>query len=253
MSRRGRLIVFLIGAVGLALMWAAASIRLPGPADLRDRYLRGLDGRTFAERNITDVVSAVNFDYRAFDTVGEEFILFASVMGSLALLKQAVEKKRRPLIDALSPSRDVGPSDAVKLWLMLSVGPTIAFGIYVITHGQLTPGGGFQGGVVLASAAFVIYLGYDFPTFKRIMSHDMLDIVKACGAGGFVLIGLIALIYGLPYLTNTLPLGKSHELTSGGTIPLISGAVGLEVTAGFVLLMYAFLQETLNIEEDHAD
>ncbi len=61
---------------------------------------------------------------------------------------------------------------------------------------------------------------------------------------------MLAWCWGKPFLTNTLPLGKATELTSGGTIPIISAAVGLEVTAGFVLLLYAFLQELLTVEKD---
>lgn len=249
MSHHLRLTIFLAGAVGLALLWLVAFIRLPGPGDLRDRYLLAMTARTFAERNITDVVSAVNFDYRGFDTVGEEFILFASVMGSLVLLRQAEEKKTRHLPDAVTPGRDVGPSDAMRLWILAMVGPKIAFGIYIVIHGQLSPGGGFQGGVILASAALIIYLGHNFDTFKRIMTHPLIEISEAVGAAGFVVIGMMAWFYGNPFLTNVLPMGKSHELTSGGTIPWISGAVGIEVTAGFVLLLYAFLQETLTVEE----
>jgi multicomponent Na+:H+ antiporter subunit B len=251
LTKRARLTLFFLGAAGLAAMWAAALVRLPGPADLRDRYLRAITSRTFAERNITDAVTAVNFDYRGFDTVGEEFILFVSVMGSLVLLRQADEKKTRQLADAITHGRDVGPSDAMRLWILAMIGPKIAFGIYIVIHGQLTPGGGFQGGVILASAAMIIYLGYNFETFKRIMTHPMVEIAEAAGAAGFVMIGMIAWFWGQPFLTNTLPLGKANELTSGGTIPLISGTVGIEVTAGFVLLLYAFLQETLTIEEEH--
>ena len=93
--------------------------------------------RTFPERNVTDIVTAVNFDYRGFDTVGEEFILFASVLGSTpTLLRQADEKKTKPLCDVLSPGRDIGPSDAMRLWILAMVGPKIAFGIYIVIHGR---------------------------------------------------------------------------------------------------------------------
>jgi multicomponent Na+:H+ antiporter subunit B len=248
MNHTARIVVFLIGAAGLALLWSAALVRLPGPADLRDRYLIAITSRTFAERNITDAVSGVNFDYRGFDTVGEEFILFASVLGSLVLLRQPEEKKVRSLTDAISQNRAVGPSDAMRLWIMMMIGPKLAFGIYVVLHGQLTPGGGFQGGVILASVALIIYLGHDFRTFKRIMTYPLIEIAEAVGAAGFVLVGTLAWWQGKPFLTNVLPLGKAGELSSGGTIPLISGAVGIEVAAGFVLLLYAFLQETLTLE-----
>jgi multicomponent Na+:H+ antiporter subunit B len=137
----------------------------------------------------------------------------------------------------------------MRLWILAMVGPKIAFGVYIVLHGQLSPGGGFQGGVILASAALIIYLGHNFETFKRIMTHPLVEIAEATGAAAFVLIGMLAWFWGKPFLTNILPLGKATELSSGGTIPLISATVGIEVTAGFVLLLYAFLQEMLTVEE----
>jgi multicomponent Na+:H+ antiporter subunit B len=247
MSGRVRIIVFLIGAAALAALWIPAFVNLPGPRELRDRYLLAMTERTFPERNITDVVSAVNFDYRGLDTIGEEFILFASVIGATVLLRQAEEKKLL-LRDAIAPLRDVAPTDAMRLWILAMVAPKIAFGLYIVTHGQLSPGGGFQGGVILATAALIIYLGNGFETFKRIMTHTMVEVAEALGAAGFIIVGMIAWFWGKPFLTNTLPLGKTAQLTSGGTIPLISAAVGLEVTAGFVILIYALLQETLTVE-----
>jgi multicomponent Na+:H+ antiporter subunit B len=248
-TQRLRILVFLIGAGGMAALWAPAFFNLPGPRELRDRYLLAMTERTFPERNITDVVTAVNFDYRGFDTIGEEFILFTSVVGAIVLLRQAREKHMH-LRDAITPLRDVAPTDAMRLWILAMVGPKIAFGLYIVAHGQLSPGGGFQGGVILATAALIIYLGGGFEVFKRVMTHPMIEIAEATGAAGFILIGMLAWFWGKPFLTNTLPLGKTGELTSGGTIALISATVGIEVTAGFVLLLYGLLQETLTVEEE---
>lgn len=250
MSPRGRMIMFILGAFGLALLYGSVMLRLPGPLQLRDRYLNQINSRVFAERNITDAVTAVNFDYRGFDTVGEEFILFVSVMGSLVLLRQAEEKEETELRDADAPYRDVGPSDAIQMWTLAMVAPKLLFGIYIVIHGQLSPGGGFQGGVILASVALIIYLGTDFKTYKRIMSHPLVEWAEAGGAAAFVLIGMLAWFWAKPYLTDTLPLGKSNELSSGGTIALISAATGVEVMAGFALLLYAFLQELLVEREE---
>lgn len=249
MSHAWRITVFVVGALGLAALWALAYVHLPGPVELRNRYLLAINSRVFRERNITDAVTAVNFDYRGFDTVGEEFILFVSVMGALVLLRQAEEKHARLDLDGVDEARALPGSDAMKLWILAMVAPKLLFGIYIVIHGQLTPGGGFQGGVILASAALIIYLGAGFDVYKKIMSHPLVEVAEAGGAAIFVLIGIMAFFWGRPFLTNTLPLGKSNELTSGGTIGLISAATGVEVMAGFAILLYAFLQELLVKEE----
>lgn len=245
MSRSWRLALFILGASGIAILFFLALRTVPSSNGLGDRYAQQINSRTFPERNITDAVTAVNFDYRGFDTVGEEFILFVSVLGSLLLLRMAEERKEKLLIDAAEPWRDVGPSDATRLWILSMIAPKVVFGIYIITHGQLTPGGGFQGGIVLASAALILYLGENFAVFRNVLSRALIEALEAAGAGGFLLIGMLSWFWGRPFLTDILPLGKAHELTSGGTIALISVATGLEVSAGFILLLYAFLQENL--------
>jgi multicomponent Na+:H+ antiporter subunit B len=249
MTSRWRLLLFFLGAGGMACLFAYGSMPLRQLSENRNRYAQQINSRTFVERNITDAVSAVNFDYRGFDTVGEEFILFVSVLGSLTLLRMTEDRKEGLLLDAAQPQRDIGPSDATRLWILVMIAPKVVFGIYIVTHGQLTPGGGFQGGVVLASSALILYVAEGFAVFRAVISHTAIEIAEAVGAGAFVLVGILALLWGRPFLTNILPLGKAHELTSGGTMALISIATGLEVAAGFILLLYAFLQENLTLKE----
>lgn len=250
MKRPWRIVLFFLGAAGIVCLFAAASQPFANPRDIRNRYAAAINANTFSQRNVTDAVSAVNFDFRAFDTIGEEFILFVSVLGSLVLLRMTEDRKQKVLLDAAESSRDVGPSDAIRLWILAMIAPKVAFGIYIVTHGQLTPGGGFQGGVILATAALILYLGEGFTVFRNVISHPATHLMEGAGAAGFVLIGMLAWIWGRPFLTNVLPLGKPHELTSGGTMALISISTGLEVAAGFILLLYGFLQENLSPVEE---
>ncbi|HET9753905.1 MAG TPA: hypothetical protein VFP52_13125, partial [Myxococcales bacterium] len=78
--RRLRLLLFAAGGAGLAVALAAAFLRLPPVGSYAGAYGEVLNAVTVGERHATDVVSAVNFDYRGLDTLGEEFILFTSVL-----------------------------------------------------------------------------------------------------------------------------------------------------------------------------
>lgn len=252
MNERWRLLLFVLGALGVAALYVIAFIALPGPDPLRDRYRLAINSRTVPEHNATDAVTAVNFDYRGFDTLGEEFILFVSVMGAMALLRQAEEKKTIELRDAIDASRDVPGSTAIRVWVLAMVAPKVLFGFYIVSHGQLTPGGGFQGGVILATAPLVIYLGAHFKLFKKIVPHTAVDVAEAIGVAGYVIIGMLAFFWGghtREFLTNVLPMGKAGSPAASGTMPLISLATGLEVAAGFSILLYAFLQELLTKEK----
>ena len=129
-------------------------------------------------------------------------------------------------------------------------GPTLVLGWYLASHAQTSPSGGFQGGVVLATAFILIYLSGQFLAFERFSPVDVTDAVEAVGAGGFAGIGLAAVVMGLPYLSNFLGLGRTPgAVSSSGTIALISFFVGMEVAAAFVLLVSELLDQTLLVAE----
>ncbi len=265
MSRRARTVFFFASVVGFAALFVWGLRGLPPFGNYKGPYGDVLNAVATYERHITDIVTAVNFDYRGFDTLGEEFILFISVMGVTLLLrkeehkegggrgsedeerehKQADSKSGAERKDE-SPERHAPqPSDATRVLTLGLVGPLVLFGIYVVTHGQLTPGGGFQGGVILATAPLLVYLAGSMAVFKRITSHRIVEVSDAVGAGGYALVGFVGMVLGTRFLQNVLPLGTTGKINSGGTIALIDLAVGLEVAAAFVLLLYTFLEETL--------
>src|SRR5919198_3037518 len=139
MTRQARIALFAVSAAGLSalLLWAVAG--LPDFGHYRGPYGKVLDSVAVGERHATNVVAAVVFDYRSVDTLGEEFILFASVMGVALLLRHARREKRHV------PERMA--SDAVRLTGIGFAAGLLVLGLYVVAHGYLTPGGGFQGGV----------------------------------------------------------------------------------------------------------
>lgn len=246
MNRRFRNTLFIVSAAGLGLFYLWGLHNLPGFGHYPGPYGDILNAICVFERHTTDVITGVNFDYRGFDTLGEEFILFTSVMGAnLLLRKQKDDKEEDPPLDR-ERGRLVPPtSDAIRVTGLLLVLPIVVFGIYTVTHGQLTPGGGFQGGVILASMPLIIYLCGDYEAFKWVTSHLLTEVAEAVGAGGYAITGLVSFIFGYKYLQNYMPLGQTGDVFSGGTVALISALTGLEVAAGFVLLMISFFRQTL--------
>ena len=110
-----------------------------------------LDGIGVTERHATDLVTALNFDFRACDTLGEEFILFASVLGVVLILRQLRGEDERPTQEETDEHQLAGASAALRALALVLVPGLLALGVYVVVHGQITPGGGFQGGVILAT------------------------------------------------------------------------------------------------------
>jgi multicomponent Na+:H+ antiporter subunit B len=229
-------------------LWAFAG--LPGFGHYPGPYGQRILRQAVAQTNATGVVSAINFEYRGFDTVGEEFILFTAAAGmSVVLRRLRGEREHDPVQSPLDEARHrrlPATSSPVRVATLALVGPTALLGWWLATHAQANPSGGFQGGVLLATAFMLVYLSGESIAFRRFSPVAVVDGAEALGAAGFAAVGLAAIAQGLPYLYNFLPLGKiPGAVSSSGTIALISFLVGIEVAAAFVLIIGEFLEQTL--------
>ncbi len=245
MRETTRIRVFLVFGGAFLFLFCYAVIDLPPWGGYRGPYGDVISRVGVYERHATDAVNAINYDYRAIDTLGEEFILFTAVLGVMMLLRR----------DESVATRDTGKvkdqlrlSTTVRATAMPAILLTVIFGFYIGLHGQLTPGGGFQAGVILASVPFLLYVCENTNSFRRITSQTAVEVVEALGAGSYALIGLAPLVMGIPFLTNFLPLGNTGDVFSSGTIALISACIGFEVTAAFLLVGYTYLEEIITGE-----
>lgn len=255
MSHRARLLLLAAGVAGMAAVFAVGLAGMPSFGGPISHYARLLNHLAPLQRRVTDVVSAVTFDYRGIDTLFEEFILFSAVAGISVLLRPLADEIRQ-LPEDTAPDRKVPPpSPAVGLLGVILSPLLVVIGVETVTHGQLSPGGGFQGGVVLASGLFVIFLATGYATEERFQPKGLLDAAEGAGAGGYVVIGLVGLLAGAAYLANVIGLGRSGNLISGGTIPLLNAVVGIEVAGGFALLAAHFLDQTeiIRPESGHSE
>jgi multicomponent Na+:H+ antiporter subunit B len=246
-----RHVMFFIGAAGLAAFFIWGLLGLPGFGHYPGPYGFIINNIALRQTHATGTVSAVNFEYRGFDTVGEEFILFTAAVGVGTVLRKLRGERERPALDEAA-DRDVPPtSGAVRMAALVFAGPLVVMGWWLTSHAQTNPSGGFQGGVILATAFILVYLAGEFLIFKRFSPVDVTDAVEAVGAGGFAAVGVAAVGMGLAYLTNFLPKGQFYgSVSSSGTIALISFFVGLEVAAAFILIIAELLEQTLLIRGD---
>ena len=245
MSRRARLLLFALAGPGLAAVMVIGLAGLPAFGHYHGIYGLLLDRDEVSLRHATDIVTALNFDIRAFDTLGEEFILFASVAGVALLLRRLRGEGEETRAQGIEDHRFAGASEALRATSLVLIPLIVALGVYIVVHGQLTPGGGFQGGIVLAAGPAVILLGGRYLTLKRMAPDWALEALDSFGAAAYTLIGLGGLIFASIYLKNFLPLGHPGQLLSSGIMPLNSIAVGLEVTGAFLLVWTEFLDQTL--------
>ncbi|MGW2648816.1 MnhB domain-containing protein [Streptomyces sp. NPDC001393] len=239
MSRSARIRLFWAAAAVFATVYTLACTGLPHFGTAVHPYGTRAVAASLRQRT-ANVVSSVNFDQRALDTLGEESILFASVLGTLVLLRRARDERVGP-----PQAGHVLPSTRLLGLVMVPI--TLLTGVYIVAHGQLSPGGGFQGGVVLATGLHMAYVAADYRVLKRIRPLAVLDLADALGAGAFVALGFAGLIAGGAYLQNVLPLGTFGQLSSGGLVPLLNAAVGVEVGSGIIVLLASFLDQAVEV------
>ncbi|MEU6273159.1 MnhB domain-containing protein [Streptomyces populi] len=243
MSRRLRMWVLAVGALGFAALFCAACLRLPAFGGDSHPYGERAVRAALAHRT-ANVVAAVNFDQRAFDTLGEESILFASVLGTVVLLRQTREEREVPPAPARVPL-------PVRRYALVLLPVALVVGLYVVAHGQLSPGGGFQGGVVVATALHLLYIGADYRALERVRPVGVYEVGDAAGEGAYLVLGLAGLVAGSSFLANAvIGYGTFNTLASGGVVPLLNAAVGMEVACAVVVLLARFLDQAVEIEEE---
>lgn len=161
------------------------------------------------------------------------------MLGTVLLLRSHrsddVEEKR------LERTVDAVESDGQRLFGVLMVGFALLVGLWLIAFGFQTPGGGFQGGVVVAGAIVLLYAGVSFRAWHRFAKEEVADPFEGLGVGGYAVIGLTSLASGLPFLQQLFLLGKTGTLFSVGSLPYLNLATAIEVAAANLVLCIEFL------------
>jgi multicomponent Na+:H+ antiporter subunit B len=117
------------------------------------------------------------------------------------------------------------------------------FGINIILFGHLTPGGGFAGGVILASSYVLLMLAFGRQFVEKNLPIPLASKLDCAGAFMFALVAILGIVFGGSFFVNFLyqkylP-GKALNLISAGTIPLSNIAIGLKVGASLFLVIFA--------------
>lgn len=243
MNRRARLVVFGVGALVLAAFFVSATTHMsPFGASYhpyRDRAVAAAVAHSTA-----NAVSSVNFDQRALDTLIEESILIGSVMATGALLRLEPNEEERQVPKA----GHILPSTKLVGYLMLPL--TIVIGIDLVVHGHVTPGGGFQGGVVIATGIHLLYVAGSFRSVEGIRPLDPYRIAEAIAGASFACLGIASALTGAGFLADVLDQGRFAQLFSAGTVPVLNGIVGVAVAAGLVVLFASFLDQEVRVRKD---
>ena len=135
------------------------------------------------------------------------------------------------------------------------------YGLYVIAHGHLTPGGGFQGGAVVASACAMILVAFGSKWTLDKIKEKRLSVFESVGAIAFIGFAFFGLIFGAVFFNNFL-VGNDYlfgiipvvgsglaDINTAGVIPLMNFAVGLKVIVGLFAIVLVMAYATTNYKE----
>jgi multicomponent Na+:H+ antiporter subunit B len=209
--------VLLISATGDFPEWADPAS--PASTHLSPHFIE----KTMEETSVPNIVTAVLADYRGYDTMYETAVIFTAGLACFILLRVFVRKEPgerlyrhvltgvtiRAKADAkLPPSEDFEridatwtPPDLIIKTICRFLIPFIQlFALYVIAHGHHSPGGGFQGGVILGASIILLAISQDLRTAVGRIREKLDAILCAVGVIIYAGTGALCLLLGLNFL-----------------------------------------------------
>ena len=220
---------------------------------------------TLKDTSVPNIVTAVLADYRGYDTMFETVVIFAAGIACLFLLRtyKTVEpdiRLYRHLPTGITLRIEKGgkfPADSryferldsawvpyalvVRTTCRLVIPFIQIFALYVIAHGHYSPGGGFQGGVIMGASLVLFAIAFDLRSAIRRMGERVIMLLAALGVGIYAGFGILSMLLGKNYLdysvlANLLAFDPASAHSHG--ILIVEIGVGIVVMAVMVLLYY---------------
>jgi len=190
------------------------------------------------EIGVPNIVTSVLASYRAFDTFGEVVVIFTAGMGVLALLSAVSRPEDNAKIESFNQSMHEQHL-ILRIVSKMMIPFILLFAFYVQFHGDFGPGGGFQAGVIFASAIFLYTMLFGMSTARRVINQSFIQILAATGVLLYGSIGVVSLLNGKEFFDYS---ALSSDPVAGQHlgILLIELGVGITVAAVMVIIFFNF-------------
>jgi multicomponent Na+:H+ antiporter subunit B len=150
-------------------------------------------------------------------------------------------------------SGTMAPMQSTRWFGYLMLPLTLIVALDMVAHGHVTPGGGFQGGIMLATALHLVYVAGQYRSLEQVRPVPLFESGEAAGIAAFAALGLAGIGAAGSFLTNVLPYGTFGQILSAGTVPLLNIAVGLAVGSGGIVMVGKFFDQVFLVSRDGAD
>lgn len=221
----------LIGMVNFLPLFARENT--PTVNEVSDHYVeKGRD-----ETGAVNTVAGMILDYRAFDTLGESFVLFTATCAVLLLLEQSEKdniKRSKPKKESFLYKHDPIVCTVVKILIPI----IFVFGVYILFNGHLSPGGGFSGGAILGAGFILFAMAFGEEKAAKVFTPKLIRIVTICSLSFYCLAKSYSFFTGNEFngVHSIISSGTPGNFLSGGLILPLNIAVGCVVCC----TMYSF-------------
>ena len=224
--------IFFVGVLiyGVAFLPEFGALGNPTQNEIVDKFIQdGIDNT-----GATNFVTGMILDYRAFDTLGESFVLFTAVTCVFILLKEIKPKKHKQDLFVLTTD------PILRTCCSLIVPIILLFGIYVILNGSISPGGGFSGGAIVGAGLILYSLVFGHEKMSKFFNVKVFKTITSCSLLCYCLCkaySFFTSVNGYHNLFDDLiALQTAGNIFSGGLIFILNVCVGLVVSC----TMYGF-------------
>ncbi|MFP4286675.1 MAG: hydrogen gas-evolving membrane-bound hydrogenase subunit E [Candidatus Izemoplasmataceae bacterium] len=187
----------------------------------------------YQETGSRNIVTAILLDYRLFDSLFEAGILLIAVSGVIWISKHDVEEKNAKFMLDKYKTPDLFITFARLVYPLM-----LTFGFYVIINGHISPGGGFQGGAIVATAVLILY----YIDSEKETNIALIVTAEKILYLSILVIASFSIFTRGAFFTNPFYLSTSTDLKAIYLV-VLNILVGFKVALGLWTIFTAFLKE----------
>jgi multicomponent Na+:H+ antiporter subunit B len=250
---RRLLILGALALVGVVLLYGIGKMppmntrNAPDKTHVVPRYLEKGEEEAGAKNIITGII----LNYRGYDTSGEVTVIFSALCAVIAVLDREKKGRSRSGVDASATQTSI----IVKTVVRFSLPVVVLFAVYVILHGEPSPGGGFQGGAVIGASVILFTLVFGLPVSTRRMPLGSRIPLESFNVLGFLAMGFLGIAFGVEFLTYLLPgiHGTLADTIRSLMLTVIETGIGVGGGVIFVSIVFTMIREDrYELQQDSA-
>ncbi len=242
------LALLFIAALAALLLYVVANMppmgdpENPTATHVIPRYLEGAEEET----HTVNVITGIILNYRGYDTMGEVTVIFTALAAALAVLG----RERRGRIYAYVDRSGVPSSVIVRTMVRFLVPLIVLFSVYTILHGEISPGGGFQGGAIIGGSMIVFTTIFGLYESSRRIPQKVRFPLEGAAVMVFFLVGVLGMVGGGDFLTYAWP--KAAAALHPALVTWLTVLVEIGIGLGGAMVLTSILFCMIREEEEIA-